>query len=121
MGVEVHPRQNVLHIVRKAVQESAEILIDVFGVRFQRFEGKWADVIELVARGGAEEALLHGEVLHLLVLVQHRLMGRQQAVVKTLNDRHRQDDKSVFVGLERTKEGICHVPNEVCFSCIFFR
>lgn len=111
LGVEVHPRQNVLHIVRKAVQESAEILIDVFGVRFQRFEGKWADVIELVARGGAEEALLHGEVLHLLVLVQHCLMGRQQAVVEPLDDRHRQDDESVLMGLKRAKEGVCHIPN----------
>ena len=113
--MEVHPRQNILHIVRKAIQKGTEVLVDVFGVSLQSLESKGADIIELIAGCSTKETILHGKVLHFLVLVQHRLMGRQQAVVKTLDDRHRQDDKSVFVGLERAKEGVCHVPNEVCF------
>lgn len=40
------------------------------------------------------------------------LVGGQQAVVESLDDHHRQDHQAILVGLECTKEGICHIPNE---------
>ena len=51
-------------------------------------------------------------MLHFLVGIQHLLMGRQQTVMKPFDDHHRQDHQAVLMGLESTKKGICHIPDE---------
>ena len=60
-----------------------------------------------------KEAVLDSEVFYLLVGFQHLIMCREQAVMETLNDCHRQDNQSVFVRLIGTKEGIRHIPNQI--------
>ena len=51
------------------------------------------------------------QLLNLFILLNHRIVGGQQAVVKPLDHRHRQDHKAIFVGLERPAKHIRHIPD----------
>ena len=73
--------------------------------------GEFTDVVKLIAAGLGEKAVLHGEVLDLLILSQHRVVGGQQAVVKALDHRHGQDHEAVLMGLERPAQHVRHVPD----------
>ena len=112
LGAEIHAGENVLHIVGKAIEIGPEVIIDILRVRPQGLKGERAGVIELVSGGSPQEPLLDSQMLHLFVCIQHRLVGRQQAVVEPLDDHHRQNHQAVLVGFERAKESVCHIPDE---------
>lgn len=97
LGIEVHPCEDVLHVVRKAVEVSLEVVHDVFGIRDKGLKSERAGVVELVSGCLTQEPILYCELLHFLICIEDRLMCRQQAVVKTLDDRHGQDDKAVLM------------------------
>ena len=110
-------KQVFLHVGRKAAKIVAEIALDVLRVCQERIEGKLAGIVKLIAGGLREEAVLHGEVFDLLILREHGVMRRQQAVVKALYDRHGQDHKPVFVRLKRSAQHVRHVPDHRGFLC----
>ena len=109
--VEVELGKHVLDVGRKARQVVAEVGLDVLRVRKQAVKGVPAGVVELVAGSAGQEAVDHRQVLHLPVGVLHRLPRGQQAVVKALHHRHRQDHQPVFMGLERAAQHVRHVPD----------
>ena len=122
LGAEIHASEDVLHVIGKAVQVGPEVVVDVLRIRTQGFKGERAGVIELVSGGSPQEPLLDRQMFHLFVCIQHRLVGRQQAVVEPLDDHHRQDHQAVLVGFVRAKESVCHIPDEgglllYIFSC----
>ena len=96
-----------------------EIVLNVLGVGDKTFECETACVIELVARGLFQKANLQfAKITVFLIRSQHSIMGGNQAVMKTLDHAHRQDDKTVFVGLEGTKKGIGSIPDQIgIFLC----
>ena len=109
---EAHLRQDVLHIVGEAVDECPEVVLDVLRVRPQCLECEWACVVEGVSGCLAQEAVLDGKMPHRLVFVQNRLAGGQQAVVKTLHNRHRKNHQPILMGLVCPKQGVGYIPDD---------
>ena len=109
--VKVELCQHVLCVGRKAGQVIPEVGLNVVRVCQQGLEGEPAGVIELVAGGLLQKAVDDLQLFHLLVGVQHRLMGGQQAVVEPLHHGHGQNDQTVLVGLERPTQHIGYVPD----------
>lgn len=64
-----------------------------------------------MAGGLLQKAIDDMQLFHLLVGVQHRLMGGQQAVVEPFHHGHGQNDQTVLVGLERPAQHIGYVPD----------
>lgn len=112
LGTEIHAGEDVLHIVGKAIEIGPEIVVDVLRVCPQGFKGERAGVVELVSGGSPQEPLLDRQMLDLLVSIQYRLVGWQQAVVEPLDDHHRQNHQTILMRLESAKEGIRHIPDE---------
>ena len=110
-GVKIELGQHVLHVRGEARQIVPEVCFDVLRVGEQGVKGEPADVVELVAAGLGEKAVLHGEVPDFFVSLQHRVVGGQQTVVKALDHRHGQDHEAVLMGLERPAQHIRHVPD----------
>ena len=109
--VKVELCQHVLCVGRKAGQVIPEVGLNVVRVCQQGLEGEPAGVIELVTGGFLQKAVDDLQLFHLLVGVQHRLMGGQQAVVEPLHHGHGQNNQTVLVGLERPTQHIGHVPD----------
>ena len=110
-GVEVELGKHVLDVGREARQIVPEVCLDVLRVGEQGVKGELADVVKLIAACLGEKAVLHGEVFDLFVFRQHRVMRGQQAVMKALDHRHRQDHEAVLVRLEWPAQHIRHVPD----------
>ena len=110
-GVEIELRKHVLYVGGEPGEVVAEVGLDVLRIGQQLVKGELARIVKLVAGGAREETVDHGQALHAFVGVLHRLPGGQQAVVKALNDRHRQDDEAVLVRLERAPKHVRHVPD----------
>ena len=53
-------------------------------------------------------------MLDLFVCRKHFIMGGEKAVVESFNHSHRQDNKTVLMGLVCTKQGVSHIPDQVC-------
>ena len=97
MALEAHLGQNVLDIFREAVDICPEVVLDILSVSPQGFESEFAGVVKSIAGGFAQEAVLHRQMPDFLAGLQNLAMGCQQAVVKTLNDRHRQNDQPILM------------------------
>ena len=109
---ELHTGQDVLDVLGEAVDVVAEVVLDVFRVGLQGLERELGRVVEGEARGVAEEPVLDGKVLVLLVGGEDGVVGGRQAVVEALDHRHGQDDQAVLVGLVGAAQGIGHAPDE---------
>ena len=110
LAEEIHARQNVLHVFGKTVEVVLEVVLDVGGVGLERLEGELGCVVEGVTGCLSEETVLDGKVLVLLCGFHDLPVRWQQAVVKTFNDRHGQDDEAVLVGLVGTAQRVRNVP-----------
>ena len=109
--VKVELCQHVLCVGRKAGQIIPEVGLDVVRVCQQGLEGETAGVVELVAGSLLQKAVDDLQLFHLLVGVQHCLMGGQQTVVEPFHHGHGQNDQTVLVGLERPTQHIGYVPD----------
>ena len=70
-----------------------------------------AGVIELIAGGTGQKAVDNRQLLNLFILLDHRIVGGQQAVVKPLDHRHRQDHITVLAAhINITQAVICDTP-----------
>ena len=88
---KIHAGKDILHIVRKAVQIGFEIVFDIFWVSNQCLEREFASIIELITGSLLQKAILNSQFLDFGISFQHLLLCRQQAVMESLDDRHRQD------------------------------
>lgn len=113
--VEIELRKNVLDVSGKTGDVIAEVRLYVLRVADERAERKLRSVVKLITRCSAEKTVDHLEMFHTLVGFKHLVVSRQKTVVKTLYDRHRQNNKPVFVRLERTAKHIRHVPYQSRF------
>ena len=111
--LELHLLKDVSHVLGKAVQVVAEIRGDVLRIGEKRLERELRRVVEIVARGGLEERVLHLKMLLGGILLLDLGMRRQKAVVKALHDCHRQDHEAVFMRLVEPGQGIGDVPENV--------
>ena len=109
--VKIELGQHILHIAGKPGQIVPEIRFNVVRVCQQALKSKPAGVIELIAGGTGQKAVDNRQLLNLFILLDHRIVGGQQAVVKPLDHRHRQNHKAIFVGLERPAKHIRHIPD----------
>ena len=109
--IEVKFCKHVLHIGRESSKVVTEIRLDVIGICTEQVEGVFAGVVELVAGRLRQEAVDDCKALLALELLQNSIMRRQQTVVEALHDRHRQDDKSVFMRFEWSAQHVCHIPD----------
>ena len=103
---------------RKYIRERPRPLPYIFGIYFTicynatlTVKGEFAGVVELVTGSTGQEAVNNLQVLDLLILLQHLVMGGQQTIVKSLNHGHRQNNQAIFVGFERANEGVGHIPD----------
>ena len=71
-------------------------------------------VIERRGTDSVKWAVGDGELLHLLVGIEHLLMRRQQAIVEALYHRHGQYHKPVLMWLEIAEQMVRHVPDDGC-------
>ena len=109
---ELHVRQNILHVVGKAVQIGPEVVRNVLRIGLQGFKRKRTRIVEMIPGGRTQKAVLHFKILFALKLLKHGVVRGQKAVVKTLDDDHGQNHQPVFMRLERAVKRIGHVPDE---------
>ena len=114
LRIKIHPGKNVLNIVRKSIQIGSEIIYDIFRVSNQCLECKWTGIVKLIARCCAQETVFHIECFVFFICIQNSLMCWQQAVMKPLNDRHRQNNKTIFMRFVCSYKIISHRPDQRC-------
>ena len=112
LGIKVHAGQNIQDIIGKAVQISTEIIHNILRIGKQRPEGKGTCIIELIPGGLLQKAVLHRQLLDLLIGIQYSLMRGKQAVMEALHHRHRKDHETVLMGLIGADQVIGHRPDE---------
>ena len=112
--VELHAREDILHVVREPVDVVLEVALDVLRVGLERLEGEFRGVVEGVAGGIAQKAVLDIEGFDPLRGVENLLVSGQKAVVEALDDGHGQDDQAVLVRLVQAAQRIGDAPDKRC-------
>ena len=79
--VKIELGQHILHIAGEPGQLVPEICFDVVRVGQQALKSKPAGVIELIAGSTGQKAVDNRQLLNLFILLDHRIVGGQQAVV----------------------------------------
>ena len=111
---ELHACQDVLHVVREPVDVVLEVVLDVLRVGLERLEGELRGVVEGVAGGIAQKAVLHGKGFVFLSCGENGIVRGLKAVVEAFDNGHRKDDQAVLMRLVGATQGIGGTPNERC-------
>ena len=99
--IELHAglEEDVLHVLGKALEIVCEVLFYACWVGKQGLPREGGRVVEVVARGAAQESVAYVELCSPVGGLEHLLVRGQQAVVEALHDGHGQDYASVLDGL----------------------
>ena len=74
LTVELELLQNILDVLREAVQVVLEVGFDVVRIVQQMLKGELAGVVKCLAGSVAQQYISHGEIFHRLILLQHRVV-----------------------------------------------
>ncbi len=89
----------------------------ILWIREQRIKVEFACIVELISGCLCKETVHYRKFLHLFPCIKDSLMGRDEAVVKTLHNCHRKNNQPILMRLERTTKHICYVPDHRCLFC----
>ena len=109
---KLHAREDVLHVVREAVEVVLEVVLDVVRVCLEGLKGELGGVVKGVAGGFAQKAVLYCKRPVLLGGGENGVVRRHETVMETLHDRHGQDDQAVLVRLVRAAQRIGDAPDK---------
>ena len=115
--VKVEVLNDVLDIGGKTLKIGFKVALHVVRLCHQPCKIEVAGVVEVVAGNAAEDAVTRStlDVLRIQLLCHgdHSILGRLQGIVKTLQNRHRQNDLAVLVGLEQAHQMGGNLPDQV--------